>query len=94
MEALEMSNENGLLSDFGLYSIYDKMADRYSAPNMAVNDAVASRMFGHEMTKVAVSPDDYELYKLGEFSSITGEISLCAKRLVLSGEQVMEKYEK
>lgn len=58
-----------------LYSVYDRVAEEYSAPNMAKNDGTAFRQFMELMTKVPeYSKEEYWLMKVGEFDSETGQL--------------------
>lgn len=50
----------------GLYSVYDKVAGEFSAPTLAKNDGVASRMFLNSISKLP-NCSDLKLYQIGEF---------------------------
>ena len=56
-----------------IYSLYDKLAKNYSDPFVAVNDDVVFRQLRFDKT-LAVVPEDFDLYCLGEFDSDTGEV--------------------
>lgn len=64
---------DGLMS---LYSVYDSVADEYSAPNMAKNDGVAIRQFQELLVKLPLHVrDEYQLTKVGQFDTERGMIS-------------------
>lgn len=50
----------------GLYSVYDCVAKEFSAPTLAKNDGVASRMFLNSISKLP-NTSDLKLYQIGEF---------------------------
>lgn len=50
----------------GLYSVYDEVAKEFSAPTLAKNDGVASRMFLNSISKLP-NCSDLKLYQVGEF---------------------------
>lgn len=58
-----------------LYTVYDKVARQYSAPNMAINHGVAFRQFQQLLVTM---PEhirvDYELYCIADFSIDDGSI--------------------
>jgi len=49
----------------GMYSVYDKVAKEFSAPTLAKNDGVASRMFLNSISKLP-NCSDLALYQIGE----------------------------
>lgn len=59
-----------------IYSVYDRVAQEYSAPNVCVNDGVAYRQFQGLMAKVPpYSQADYILVRLGEMDMSSGLIT-------------------
>lgn len=50
----------------GLYSVWDDVAKEFSAPTLAKNDGVASRMFLNSISKLP-NTSDLKLYQIGEF---------------------------
>ncbi len=68
------------------YSIFDKKAATYNTPFFCINDGVACRSFSdlvrdHRST-VGQHPEDFALYRLGEFNDLEGIISPCAPTAV------------
>lgn len=68
-----------------LYSVYDKVAQTFSAPQQDINDATAIRNFTNgincpndrgEHNMLYKYPDDYELYYLGDINDSTGHFSV------------------
>lgn len=62
------------------YSILDTKAEAYSPPFLAMNDAVASRMFSNsvnqeETTQLFHHPEDFVLFCIGEFDALEGKLS-------------------
>lgn len=57
----------------GLYSIKDVVAEEFGPVFEAVNNGVAIRNFSNVL-KETKYPEDYELYKLGNYDESTGEI--------------------
>ena len=58
-----------------MYSIFDKKAIEYGPIFFAKNDAVAVRQFNNFMHGESILyPDDYALYKVGDFDTETGAI--------------------
>ena len=59
----------------GMYSVYDKIAKEFSAPTLAKNDGVASRMFLNSISKLP-NAADLALYQVGEFDNESIEHSI------------------
>lgn len=55
--------------NYGMYVIYDRIASLYAVPFVQVNDACAKRQFNSMVSQNPGSPTDYELYKLGSWST-------------------------
>ena len=60
-------NIRGVLMEY-LYSVWDKVAHDSCPPFVTKNDAVAARKF-RELLAKTVTPDDYELWRIAQFSS-------------------------
>ncbi|ALS03493.1 VP5 [Gokushovirus WZ-2015a] len=79
---------------FPLYSMHD-VHTGFLAPSPADNDAVAMRNFRHAMLNkdslLYTHPADYRLYCLGEYDSLTGEISGETPRLICTGLDLRDK---
>lgn len=59
-----------------IYSVYDRVAQEYSAPNVCVNDGVAYRQYQGLMAKLPpYAQADYILIRLGEMDMSTGVIT-------------------
>lgn len=79
-----------------LYSIRDIKLDSYSNPMCLVNDGHAIRTIGDEMRRdgnaFSAHPEDYELFRLGQFDSDTGLYDTHApKSIVLLSELVRKE---
>lgn len=63
---------------YGIYVIRDVHTGFFS-PTADVNDQTAIRNFEHAVSQgqslMFTHPEDYSLYKIGEFDSDTGELS-------------------
>lgn len=59
---------------YGIYSIYDRLSSLYSNPEISISDGTAVRKFNYMMSNSHMVSSDCELYKVGEFDSITGVI--------------------
>jgi hypothetical protein len=61
-----------------VYSVYDKKAQSYLTMFCRSHDGEALRSFADDVSNAnspfAKHPEDYSLYKLGQFNSITGEL--------------------
>lgn len=73
----------------GLYSIKDVVADEFGPIYEAVNDGVAIRNFSKILQEVTY-PEDFELYKVGEFDVKTGEIMPCMYNVEKPKLEVLE----
>lgn len=64
--------------NYDLYAIYDAATGWYGIPMAQDNDTVAMRSFAHEAMKPDSiwnsHPQDFVLYKVGEYSCKTGQI--------------------
>lgn len=74
---------------YGLYVIYDKKSG-YLNPMTDLNDATAMRNFqhatmNHESTMYSHG-SDFELYRIGEFDSSSGIISIEDKKYLCTGK--------
>lgn len=59
----------------GLYCIYDRVAEEYSAPIVCKNDGVAFRMFKAQMAKAPeYVEDEYWVMKVAEWDNQKGEV--------------------
>lgn len=57
--------ESGLVS-YGLYAVYDKLAQEFGPPYVAANDRVAARNYQRIMSESpADTREDFDLYFLG-----------------------------
>lgn len=69
-----------------LYAIYDKKMTNYGPPMPAHNDGHAIRLmtdFMSQPNSVFVRyPADFEIWKLGEYNNLTGEITTTGKGLL------------
>lgn len=62
----------------GIYSLKDIKLGKLGIPFVAPNDDIAKRMLAETMqagdTTIAKYPEDFQLFKLGEYDEITGEL--------------------
>lgn len=76
----------------GAYSIFDKKADVYSKPFFVGQDGEASRMFidlvNDSKTTLHRHPEDYSLYRIGEFNDNSGEIIKCLPKHITNATTV------
>lgn len=65
----------------GMYSVFDAKAESFGVPFYAENDNVARRIFGDAATgkdtMLHAHPEDFFLYKVGEFRSDEGLVVPC-----------------
>lgn len=68
--------------NFVMFSIYDRVANSYGAPQLAQNEAAAKRAF---LASASKSPfaQDFDLFVVGEFNVETGEVSVPDKPVFL-----------
>lgn len=69
-----------------VYSIYDEKAEEFSPPFFQANDRLAQRVVKESArgngSMLAAYPEDFKIYRLGEFDTSTGTIE-AEKRPVL-----------
>ena len=67
----------------------------YMNPFVATNEGVAKRDFkilvNDRDQKLAFNPQDFDLYKLGEFDTETGKIKPCEPDLLVTGLSVFKE---
>lgn len=78
---------------FGVYSIRDAYTG-FLNPTFEISDQVAKRNFAHAMMNqqslLYSNPQDYDLCRIGEFDSDTGELVPTLPDIVCSGISVKE----
>lgn len=78
-----------------IYSILDKVAERFSAPFVAVNAGVAHRQFENSFKEVPeIHAQDFELYQIGEFDEKCGSVKDSDNVICGSGLDFVDKSEK
>lgn len=73
----------------GLYSIRD-LKSNFAPPITISNNEVAKRWFGtrvNEDITMKFEPSDFDLYKVGEFDTETGEVMPIQKELLCNGKE-------
>lgn len=75
--------------NFGVYCVRDSKVG-FATPNVDSNDATAMRNFAFALsernnTVMSFRKEDFDLFKLGVFDSVTGEIIPCSPTIVCSG---------
>lgn len=77
-----------------LYSIHDKTAAMFCPPFSCVNDAQATRAFQSNMqnpdSNIARFPADYNLYYVGEFNELTGELEFEEPTRIITGLEMLK----
>ena len=60
-----------------MYSVYDRVAQKFMGMFESINDGTASRAFcaACKTGQMAQEPEDYMLYKIGEFDEDKGTFS-------------------
>lgn len=79
----------------GAYSIFDKLADVYFKPFFVGQDGEAHRMFidlvNDEKTVLNRHPQDYSLYRIGEFNDNSGELIKTTPKHLANATTVLRK---
>lgn len=81
------------------YSIYDAAAKAYMRPMFMQTDGLAMRVFkdainSEEQSDISKHPEQFTLFKIGEFDDQKGVINSTDKpELLASGHEVKEHYE-
>lgn len=74
-----------------LYSVWDKVAHDSCPPFVAKNDGVAARKFRELLVKT-VTPDDYELWRIAQYSSSDMTIETMKQiKISIEGVEDVEK---
>lgn len=80
-----------------IFAIYDQKLEAYNRPFFLISDGVAIRAFQDEInnkeSELSKHPDDYELYKIGEYNEETGEINPNLPQLIASGRALVYREE-
>lgn len=77
-----------------LYSIYDKKSGVMSPLFCAENDFISRRAFFRSAGSgdLAVFPEDFDLYKVGEFDLHTGQVKdICPSEFVCSALEFVDR---
>lgn len=78
-----------------IYNIYvyrDKLKNDYSIPMVEVNDLVMRRNFENLCTNdhiVSFKPQDYDLYCLGTFDTVSGEFETHIPEFIVNGGSIV-----
>lgn len=65
--------------DIIIVSIFDRVSGLYGNPSFAINLQTAIREFNYLMSNAKMVAQDCDLYKLGIFNTISGEIKALDK---------------
>lgn len=77
--------------EYFIFSIYDRVAGLYAAPFLQVNAAAAKRYFRSVIEKDnSADPLDYELFCLGSFDTVKGEIVSHSPNILCKGGDLFE----
>jgi len=74
-----------------VYSIFDNKMQIYMAPYTAPNDAVAIRLFKQGIRQPGMihnEPEDYSLWKIGNWNPDTAEISATASTCIAKAHEL------
>lgn len=75
-----------------VYAIKDKVADQFGNIFCDQSDVLATRGFSYAVNlkdgMMSFRPDDYDLYRLGQYDSNKGEISPISPKLICSGSSI------
>jgi hypothetical protein len=79
-----------------VYSIFDSAAKAYTNPFFMHNDGLAIRAFSDNVNSeqennIAKHPDQFTLFRIGEFDDSTGEIKTDVVKSLGTGLQYQEK---
>lgn len=79
-----------------MYCIYDKKSQAYQMPVSFINEEVMRRGYGikfREASLVSSYPSDYEVYKVGIFNDVTGEVvAVKAEFICPVGDIIKQDY--
>lgn len=72
---------------YGIYSMYDKVAEFHTSFNLDYNDNAAMRNFSQALSspEFKVRGEDFDLYKHGTFDNETGEIIAFKPEIIMKG---------
>jgi hypothetical protein len=80
------------MKKIALYTIFDKKSMRYDTPFFAHGDIHAKRHFimliRDNTTMVSQFRTDFELYRVGFFEVVNGDLEVGSKDLIMSGNEV------
>jgi len=83
---------------YQIYTIFDNVAKLYHPPMFLMNDAVAIRnittLKNDPSTSLGQNPNDFNMYHIGEYDDLMGEISVSTKTQINSNVQLKEVSEK
>jgi hypothetical protein len=78
----------------GLYAVYDRCSRVYDGPIPQANDDTAIRAFtqmcNNPQSTVAQSPEDFTLFKVGEFDDATGEVVGLVPEKLISAHEIAQ----
>jgi hypothetical protein len=79
-----------------IYSVYDQASQSYAQPFFAQNDGVAVRVLqsavnGAEPNNITLYPEQFSLWRLGEYNDKTGKIIPAEKPEFLRGAHELKK---
>lgn len=78
----------------GVYSMFDKVSGVFQTPVFEVSEATAARNFRFAVKRnefIGFAAADFDLYKIGEFDSESGELTSVNPITVLSGSVAKEE---
>ena len=78
-----------------VYCVRDQLIG-YGIPILRDNDAVASRSFAYDINEVPNSPykanpEHYQLFKIGEFDTVSGIINSIDPVLIVNASDLIKK---
>lgn len=72
---------------YGIYSMYDKVAEFHTSFNLDHNDNSAMRNFRQALSSpdFKIRGEDFDLYKHGTFDNETGELVSIKPEIIMKG---------
>lgn len=82
-------------SNIQVLAVHDSAAGSFAMPMFFASKGVAVRAFSDAANggdkNISAHPQDYKLYKLGEYNPVSGELIPCAAEVVISAAELVVK---
>lgn len=77
-----------------IYSVKDDLTG-FQQPTFEINEQVAMRNFAYAINEVkgilSANPNDFSLFKVGEFDTDTGVITCCDPKIIVRADSILRK---